>query len=169
MYRPRNSIPVLALLLLTCGTAVGQQDRSLPINLEADRVTFDDRQGISTYHGNVIFTQGVTRLTGDTITVYRKDGEADRAVAVGNPAYFFDIDEQGREVEGEANTIDYQVGSGVALFLGNAKMRQDKDRFSGEKITYDSRRERVDASSEGGSGRIKAILHPRRDDAEAKP
>ena len=38
-------------------------DRDKPINLEADKVSLDDNQKVSVFEGNVILTQGTTKIT----------------------------------------------------------------------------------------------------------
>jgi len=45
------------------------EDRKLPVSLKADRVTFDQQKGFSTYEGHVILTQGSMRLEADRMTV----------------------------------------------------------------------------------------------------
>ena len=45
-------------------------DKDKPIELEADSANLDDKKGISIYRGNVILTQGSTKLNASELTLY---------------------------------------------------------------------------------------------------
>jgi lipopolysaccharide export system protein LptA len=42
-------------------------DRSQPISLVADKATYNDKTGITTYTGNVVIEQGTMKLQADSI------------------------------------------------------------------------------------------------------
>jgi lipopolysaccharide export system protein LptA len=42
-------------------------DRNQPISLVADRATYNDKTGITTYTGNVVIEQGTMKLQADSI------------------------------------------------------------------------------------------------------
>ena len=64
----------LCLLALTAslwaGHAIAERaDRTQPVNIEADKVTVDERKKIHLFEGKVVLTQGTLEIRGDTLTV----------------------------------------------------------------------------------------------------
>ncbi|MCZ7019093.1 LptA/OstA family protein, partial [Salmonella enterica] len=65
-------------ILLGLGAALGSvsawalpNDSQQPIHIQADDAQLDDKQGIATYKGDVIITQGSMKITGNTVTLTR--------------------------------------------------------------------------------------------------
>lgn len=65
-------------ILLSLGAALGSvsawalpTDRDQPIRIQADDAQLDDKNGIATYKGDVIITQGSMKVTGNTVTITR--------------------------------------------------------------------------------------------------
>ena len=83
-------------LLLSLSAALGSvsawalpNDNEQPIRIQANEAQLDDKQGIATYKGDVIITQGSMKITGNTVTITRNAaGEIDVVTSVGNLAYF---------------------------------------------------------------------------------
>lgn len=64
-------------------------DASQPIRLSADKATYSERLGVTTYSGNVIISQGTLKITASNITVnLNTDKSIGSAVATGSPATF---------------------------------------------------------------------------------
>lgn len=64
-------------------------DRDQPIRIQADDAHLDDKQGVATYKGDVIITQGSMMIKGNTVTMTRAaNGDIDVVTSVGNLAYF---------------------------------------------------------------------------------
>ena len=82
-------------ILLSLGAALGSvsawalpNDSQQPIHISADDAQLDDRNGIATYKGDVIITQGSMKVTGNTVTMTRaQNGDIDVVTSVGNLAY----------------------------------------------------------------------------------
>ena len=83
-------------LLLSLSAALGSvsawalpNDNEQPIRIQANEAQLDDKQGVATYKGDVIITQGSMKITGNTVTITRNAaGEIDIVTSVGNLAYF---------------------------------------------------------------------------------
>ncbi len=54
-------------VLSSAGALALPSDRSQPITLLADRATFSERTGVTTYTGNVVIEQGTMKLQADSI------------------------------------------------------------------------------------------------------
>ncbi|MEB0151312.1 LptA/OstA family protein, partial [Pseudomonas sp. CCC2.2] len=78
-------------LLLSLSAALGSasawalpNDNKQPIRIQADEAQLDDKQGVATYKGDVIITQGSMKITGNTVTITRNAaGEIDVVTSVG--------------------------------------------------------------------------------------
>ncbi len=83
-------------ILLSLGAALGSvsawalpNDQEQPIRIQADDAQLDDKDGVATYKGDVIITQGSMKVTGNTVTITRTPtGDIDVVTSVGNLAYF---------------------------------------------------------------------------------
>jgi lipopolysaccharide export system protein LptA len=175
------ALPWRAALLcaaLACHSAASRAeraDRDKPMHLEANRVSIDDANQVSTFEGNVQITQGTMVIRGDKIVVKQdKDGYT-LSTATGQPASF----RQKREgldeyAEGYGETIQYDTRNETIDLLGQARVKREQDEVSGEHITYNSRTEvfqvhgaHEDQSGGAGSdtgapkGRVRAVIQPK--------
>ncbi|WP_163370991.1 lipopolysaccharide transport periplasmic protein LptA [Endozoicomonas acroporae] len=146
-------------------------DRQQPIQIDSDTADIDNKKGVSVYRGDVVMTQGTTRITGDVITIYTRDRELTRVIAQGNKAraYYEELQpgEQGI-VQAWGNTIRYDVDSDQIELIKNAQLSQKGDTFTGEKIDYNLTLQTVNAKgtpSQGDNGRVQMVIQPRQEQA----
>lgn len=113
-------------------------DQQQPVTLEADRATYNERTGITTYTGNVLITQGTIRIEADSIVVNLTANRSIRdATAKGRPARFQQqISADKGLAKGEGQSIVYDAQTGIVTMTGNALLTQDGARFSGNSIRY---------------------------------
>src|ERR1700693_3390857 len=79
---------LLAAMALPGIALADKSDRDKPVNIEADRVTIDDKKKQSAFEGNVTLSQGTLMLKADRVLVKQDAGGFNFAVAYGKPAYF---------------------------------------------------------------------------------
>ncbi|WBA80886.1 lipopolysaccharide transport periplasmic protein LptA [Endozoicomonas sp. GU-1] len=146
-------------------------DRQQPIQIDSDTADIDNKKGVSVYRGDVVMTQGTTRITGDVITIYTRDRELTRVIARGNKAraYYEELQpgEQGM-VQAWGNTIRYDVESDQIELIKNAQLSQKGDTFTGEQIDYNLTLQTVNAKgtpSQGDNGRVQMVIQPRQEKA----
>jgi len=146
------STPVVALT----------SDKEQPINIEADQVDIDERNGVSTYTGKVTLSQGTLHMSADTVVVYTHERRLIKMVASGNPAKFRQRpDDATQDVQAKAKQVEYRAPEGIVLLKDDAELRQGDNSFAGARIEYDSARNAVRASgSTPGSGRVQVIIQP---------
>lgn len=152
----------LALLLYAMQYANAlPSDSNQPIKLSADRATYNDRTGVTTYSGNVIITQGTLKISASNITVnLSKDRSLSSAIATGSPASFEQVISQEKGLtKGSAKKIDYNAVSGIVTLTGNAKLTQDGASFSGNTIRYSLSLGDVEANA-GGGQRVELVIPP---------
>ncbi len=106
-------------------------DANQPIRLLADRATYSERTGVTSYSGDVIITQGTLKLTADNITVNLSGSRSiDSAVLTGRPATMQQVVTQEKVLaKGQSNKIDYNDVTGIVTLTGNARGRQNGASF----------------------------------------
>lgn len=163
------SLPLMAL----------ESDRQKPLQVSANSTDGTLGDGVTTLRGNVDIRQGTLRINADEAEVEKVDGRVSSVTFRGQPAFLEqEIEEQGL-VQATANTIDYQVASGIVTLTGNADVKHPQYQISGELLTYDLNVQHFQGSGdENGNGRIHILLDPevintkdkkgKKDEAEVK-
>ena len=170
-----------ALLLVALGVTgtVGAEtaDRDKPIQVEAQKGSYNDLKQAGVFSGDVIVTKGTIRVTGEKVEL-RKDPEGyEHAVvtgAAGQLARFRqrrDPTKAGTEeyIEGRAERIEYDGRAETIKLVTRAQLirlenDQQRDELRGNLITYDSRSTEYNVdgtASPGPDGRVRAIIAPR--------
>lgn len=160
---------LLTLLLIAPGASMAERDdRKHPVNIEADRVTVDDRNKTHTFEGNVILTQGSLSITGEKIVVIQGADGFETGIATGgrNGLARFRQKREGSNdfVEGEAERIEYDTRSEQAKLFNRASVSSGGDTVRGDYIEYDALTEQYAARSKSGTGstgRVRAVIQPR--------
>ncbi len=170
---PSDFLPALLLaasMALPLSATARESDRQQPMNVEADdfdAVMADDSE--SKLLGNVEITQGTLRITAASATISRAKGDIKRVLLEGAPATMQQDNDEGVTMRANANRIDYDVSAESVVLTGNVAVDQGADTLRGERITYDLKNGRLNASGQGtgAGGRIRMTIQPR--PAEAKP
>lgn len=137
-------------------------DANQPIRLLADRATYSERTGVTTYSGNVTIEQGTLKIAADNLTVNlnTSNRSINSAVATARPATMQQIITQEKGLaKGQANRIDYNAVTGIVTLTGNAKLTQAGSSFSGNVIRYSLKDGDVEANA-GGGKRVELIFPP---------
>jgi len=133
-----------------------------PIEIESDLATLDDKTGSSTYSGNVIISQGLSRLEADFITVNSAERKITSISAKGSPAHFVQqADTNSISTHGYGDAITYTTENESLTFKGNAQLIQAENSFSGEEIEYDVVKKAIKAKGDESIGkRVKIQYFP---------
>ncbi len=170
-------------ILLSLGAALGwalPNDQEQPIRIQADDAQLDDKNGVATYKGDVIITQGSMKVTGNTVTITRTPaGDIDVVTSVGNLAYFEQMQTAGdtKPVQGWGVTIQYHASQNRVVLIDKAKVvDKDNNVTQGEKIVYDTQKKLASAGRATGSKvtesrpRIDMVIQPKpKNDAKKAP
>jgi lipopolysaccharide export system protein LptA len=171
-YRHVKPLLLMALILLPTAPALAlSSDRQQPVEITADSMRADERRGVSHYQGDVFLKQGSLEIRADELTVHLTDGEVTRIIVIGSPAKLQQQPDNREMVYSEARRMDYNTRSGELLLLEDAHVKQGANRFSGERIDYDTRKSIVTAEAGDGDtpaqpagdsdGRVRAIIEPK--------
>ncbi len=173
-------------ILLSLGAALGSasawalpNDRDQPIRIQADDAQLDDKNGVATYKGDVIITQGSMKVTGNTVTITRTpSGDIDVVTSVGNLAYFEQLQTAGdtKPVQGYGVTIQYHASQDRVVLIDRAKVvDKDNNVTQGEKIVYDTVKKLASAGRATGSKvtesrpRIDMVINRKRKPTSRRP
>ena len=136
-------------------------DRQQAITLEADRATYNEKSGVTTYTGNVIIQQGTIKIQADSIVAtLNKDRQIQQITAKGRPAKFQQqiSSEKGLAI-GEGQSMVYNAETGVVVMTGNAYLTQDGASFKGNILRYSISAGDVEATG-NSQRRIQIIIPP---------
>ncbi len=156
-----RAVPVAVLLAIPLYSHALPSDANQPIKLLADKATYSERTGITSYSGAVVITQGTFKMSADNITVNLSQGRSiNSAVATGRPATMQQVVTQEKGLaKGQANKIDYNAVNGIITLTGNAKLVQNGASFAGNVIRYSLQAGDVEATA-GGNQRVELVFPP---------
>jgi lipopolysaccharide export system protein LptA len=159
---------VLACLICPGATAL-QDDADQPIHITTDEALRDEKTGRTVYQGNVELVQGTIRIYADRITFYHVQTEAERIVAEGTPARMQQQPEPDAPLmHAFGDTIEYFRSEERLELRVNARVEQDGQLVTGEKIDYFIKDQLVKAASTPSdtNSRVKVVIPPHRLDEE---
>ena len=155
----------LLVLTLSCVAAEAgalTTDRVKPVRIDANWAHFDDQKRIATYKGNVAIIQGSLRVSGDLVTMqFDENYDLESVVAEGTPARFEQRLDRGPLQQGQGARIEYMVRDGAMLFIGDARIEQDRFAMEADRINYDSVTGSIKgegAETEDGNRRVTIVL-----------
>ena len=133
-----------------------------------------EQEGISIYKGNVIIKRGSTLIKGQLIHIYQIDDVIDRIKAEGNPALFKQLNDQDQEILAQCRDMEYQNTQGILVLKQEALLVQHNNRFTGEHIVYNTRKDIVQAGSENPDGdpakqRVTITIQPKPSQQSEQP
>ena len=150
-----------ALLAASLPALAKTGDTDQPIHIESDQQSLDMQGNVVTFTGNVVVTQGTIKINADKVVVTRPGGEKGKEVidGFGNPATFYQMQDNGKPVKGRASKMHYELQNDFVVLTGNAHLEQLDSNIQGDKITYLVKEQKMQASSEKGK-RVTTVLVP---------
>ncbi len=177
----QHSIALAMLLVLFALPAWAEKaDKQKPVNVEADKMQYDDIKQINIFTGNVRLTKGTIVITGDRVVVKQDPEGFQHGTAVGNPATFRQKrDGVDQFVEGCGLQLQYDGKTEIVKFTDKAQLKRYEgerltDEIYGTSIVYESLSEFFTVDGRTGAknelpGRVKVIIQPKVEAEPAKP
>lgn len=164
---PRSLFVCLMLLSFSPAALTLPEDREKPVQINAQRMEWNNQQQLATYTGQVEVVQGELVLKSEQLQIQRgEQGELTRAKAQspGQRAYMRDLpDSNEPPVEAWAETIDYRPAAEQVILTGNAHLAQGQDSFRGHRLVYNLTTRDIRAEqATSDAPRVEVILTPRR-------
>lgn len=179
---PSLSITALLLTLGSSQALAERADRQKRVELEADKVTVDDKSKSQVFEGAVSLTQGTLQLKAHRLEVSQDASGFQRGIALGSQGAqaWFKQKREGRSdyVEGHADKIVHDSRNEVTEFFGQAIVRNGADEVTGPYIRYDAKSQNYMVNNQSSTGapattgasgtRVRLTIQPRVD-APATP
>ena len=159
---------LLAILILanSAGSSVLMalpEDRQQPISISADQAEIAQTEGLSVYSGAVVVTQGSMTINAEQVEIHHVNDELSLIVATGKPAHFqkqVNHHEDLTQVWGDA--IRYQLSNEQLEIIKSAKLEQQGNTTSGDRIIYLLQQDKVNVfSNTSGQQRVQMIISPK--------
>lgn len=151
------SVSVFSYSPCTTGQEEGNGE---PIYIDSDRASYDEKNEVSTYMGNVIYTQGSLVVNSDQMTFHLKDGEIIKVVAVGKPARFKQSAGKDKEdIHGVGLTGEYYPSTSKLHLIKEAEVWQAGKKTASDLIIYDTKYSVLTAGDQrSGSKRVHTVF-----------
>lgn len=161
----KNTVLGVGLSAISVFAYALPSDRNQPISLVADRATYNDKTGITTYIGNVVIEQGTMKLNAASIVAnLNANKQISTVTATGGPAKFQQQLDTNRGIaRGEAQKIIYNAETGILNLSGNAYLYQNGASIRGNTLKYSMNKGDIEVSGSGEvgpKGRIQIIIPP---------
>jgi len=160
------------LLLLLCASLSTvchalPTDAGQTMHITANSTSFNYKKGTGIYEGNVIVTQGKTRLEADRlITRNNLQHKIQQVLAYGlkqRAHYMTYLSETDTlQLNAEAEIIRFYPFRSLVVLEGNASVRHGEDLFEGPVAIYDMKNQTVNAPH-SKNGRSKILIQPDRE------
>ena len=151
-----------ALTFMSLSALALKDDTNQPINIVSDNQSLDMSNRVVTFTDNVVITQGSIVVKANKVIITRPEENSkkkDTVEAFGNPVTFHQVMDNGKPVDGKANKVFYDLATEFLTLTGNAELKQLDSKINGNVITYDVKKQQLNATSSSGS-RVKTVLIP---------
>lgn len=162
-----KALLLAAVALYGCNVTALESDREQPITIQADDAMIDDRQGTSVYTGDVTIDQGTLHISAHEVEII---SDGDRVIQIiasskgdNGPLAHYEQqpDEDESLVQADARKITYFVQEERLHLVGNARLEQARDTFSGEILYYNVNKGIVNLSGSTPEERVIMTINPR--------
>ncbi|MAA72561.1 MAG: lipopolysaccharide transport periplasmic protein LptA [Bermanella sp.] len=164
IHRHSKILIACALLLTSLSSWSLPDDSQQEIRIASDSASLDKAKGEIIYSGNVKMQQGSLNIQAQTLTLIRTVEGLQKIIATGSPArYEQTLNEQEGKTLAYGETIIYNTKIEQLTLLNNAGLEKQGNVFSGEKIVYLIKEQRVKAESPEQQNRIRMVIQPKKD------
>ncbi len=156
---------VLSLLLafsLPSGLLAASSDKEQPILIDADKLEVRDDENISTYSGNVRLRQGSMLIHADRMVIhFNNNKDLVLMEMTGNPATFRQLNDNNREILGQADKLDYHELESLLIFQDNARLESNGDTIESSMIRINTETDHIEAAGTEPDKRVRMIIQPK--------
>lgn len=159
---PLNLLLVSGLLAVTLPALAVTGDSDQPVHINSINQSLDMQGNVATFTGNVVITQGTIKIQADKVVVNRPGGDSKKTIvdAYGNPATFYQMQDNGKPIKGNASKLHYNLAEDSVELTGKAHIEQLGSNINGDRITYLVKEQKMQAYSQGQAKRVTTVLLP---------
>ena len=137
-------------------------DKNQPIEVEADSLEIRDDDNISIYSGNVRLIQGSLNVRSDKLVIHFDDDKNLVLMEMtGTPASFRQLDDDNKEMLGQADKLDYFEPKSLLVLKGNARFSNDGDLIESSMISINTENDNLQAASPEPDKRVRVVIQPK--------
>ena len=159
---------ILCALMLSAGlhaqneTQALNQDINAPIAISAKSTFVDGVSKMSVYQDDVVIVQAGLTINATRLSIDASSGEGQEVfIAIGKPAQFIQLLEDGSRVTASAEEIRYSVVTRTVSFVGDAQLAQDTSVVKSESIEFDLiNKQLVAKANNAEGGRVTTVFQP---------
>lgn len=145
---------------LACWGMAGDSEK--PIEVEADSLEVRDAENVSIYRGNVKLRQGSLEIDSERLLIRFNDArEIELMEMTGAPARFRQLDDDRREMLGEAKQINYIESKSLLELFDQARFSHAGDTIESDQIRINTENNSIQAGSADSPERVKMLIQPR--------
>lgn len=148
------------------------------IKIQADYMKFDLETNSSIYKGNVSIVQGAIKITGENVTIKRKDNAIHDIQIDGTPAQYLQDDKTDNKVHAISKHMQYNAQTNRLVLTVDASLEQSDHTVKSQRIVYDTQN-KVILAGKGSSSpdadnssptndRVNITLTPKKDAKKIK-
>ena len=130
---------------------VAQETNKEEIQIQADYMKFDLVTSSSTYKGNVNIVQGTIQLTGENVTITRKDDAVSDIQVDGNPARYLQDEASDNKVYAVSKHMKYDARTRQLVMTVDASLEQSDQTVTSQRIVYDTQNKIILAGKDSSS------------------
>lgn len=133
-----------------------------PVELSADSMDYDYREGRSIYRGNVVIRNGDLYFSGDRAELLLKDNVFVQFLLSGSPSVMHNKGApQGEQIDVRAQRMDYDNVNQVIQMSGNVVVHYGDNIFEGDYVIYDVAEKMVRAPKSKNKDRVHFTIQPK--------
>ncbi|MGL5006230.1 MAG: lipopolysaccharide ABC transporter substrate-binding protein LptA [Plesiomonas sp.] len=157
----RSLLAALTLVILSRPAFALKGDTDQPININSAQQSLDLATNTVVFTGNVVLTQGTIKVTANKVVVIRpKDKKGKEIIeAFGKPATFYQMQDNGKPVDGYADKMRYDLATDFVELIDNAELKQLDSSVKADRITYLMQKQQMEAFSNKGQ-QVVTVLQP---------
>ncbi|KAB7762292.1 lipopolysaccharide transport periplasmic protein LptA [Xanthomonas maliensis] len=159
-----------AALLLPIAALSKTSDRNQPMTIDSNANDCNIVQGSDgkcRFTGNVVIVQGSLEIHADTADIFQKNGETDRVVLNGKQATLKQDMDDGSQMHGQADNIEYKVADDIIILTGNYKVDSPKGTNAGQRMVYNTKTGNMQSGGDGT--RVRTVIQPKNPAPAAAP
>lgn len=138
-----------------------ESDTRQPIDVLSNKQTLDLENNQAIFSENVLMTQGSIKINAAKVVINRpkEKQKSETLDAYGSPVTFQQTLDDGKVVEGKGNHVHYDISRERIVLEEQASLRQAKSHIEGREITYDVKKQQLNANG-SGQKRVRTVLIP---------
>lgn len=140
-----------------------QSDFEEQISVTSNKQIAEIAKNEITFLEKVVITQGTILINADKVFIKQQpDGQLKQILATGHPATFQQKMENGRMIHAKGEELSYYPLQQTITIEKNAVIQQEDSRLSGDSITYNIKKERMEAksTSQNAQNRVTTVFIP---------